>query len=257
MIKANNLSKQYGDTHVVRNATAWFPRGEVTSIIGPNGAGKSTLLSMACRLTESDAGQVLVADKPLNEWDLKDLAKRLAVLRQSNNITMRFTVRELVAFGRFPYSKGRLTAEDNRIIDDAMTELGIAHIQDRYLDQLSGGQRQMAFIAMVVAQDTDYIFLDEPLNNLDIRHSVEIMTTLHRLAHQMNKAVVIVVHDINFASCYSDNIVAMKRGEVVKSGKVSEVIEESTLSGIYDIPFTIRAVDGNRICMYYGSPALA
>lgn len=255
MIKTQQLSKKYGDTHVVRNASVWFPRGEVTSIIGPNGAGKSTLLSMACRLTHSDAGQVLIAEKPLNEWDLKDLAKRLAVLRQSNNITMRFTVRELVAFGRFPYSKGRLTTEDNHIIDSALSELGIAQIQDRFLDQLSGGQRQMAFIAMVVAQDTDYIFLDEPLNNLDIRHSVEIMTTLHRLAHQMNKAVVIVVHDINFASCYSDNIVAMKHGEVVKSGKVSEVIDAVVLGAIYDIPFTIQSVQGNRICMYYGSPA--
>ena len=257
MIKVEGVSKKYGDTYVVQNASVWFPRGEVTSIIGPNGAGKSTLLSMASRLTHSDAGQVLIADKPLHQWDLKELAKRLSVLRQANNITMRFTVRELVAFGRFPYSRGRLTAEDNRIIEQSLMELDILQIQDRYLDQLSGGQRQMAFIAMVVAQDTDYIFLDEPLNNLDIRHSIEIMTTLHRLAHQMNKAIVIVMHDINFASCYSDNIVAMKRGEVMKSGKVAEVIEETILSGIYEIPFTIKTIDSKRICLYYGSPMMA
>lgn len=256
MIKLELLSKKYGETYVVKNASAWFPRGAVTSIIGPNGAGKSTLLSMASRLTQSDAGQVLIEDRPLHSWDIKELAKRLAVLRQSNNITMRFTVRELVAFGRFPYSRGRLTLEDNLIIEQSLTTLDILHIQDRYLDQLSGGQRQMAFIAMVVAQDTDYIFLDEPLNNLDIRHSVEIMTTLHRLAHQMKKAIVIVMHDINFASCYSDNIVAMKRGEVIKSGKTIEVIDEKTLSDIYEIPFTIRTVDAQRICLYYGSPTL-
>ncbi|AJR06147.1 siderophore ABC transporter ATP-binding protein [Photobacterium gaetbulicola] len=253
MIKLTGLSKKYNDTLVVSQASALFPLGEVTSIIGPNGAGKSTLLSMASRLTESDAGEVLIAGKPLSQWDTQELSKRLAVLRQSNNINMRFTIRELVAFGRFPHSKGRLTNEDNRVIDEALEHLDITHIQDKFLDQLSGGQRQMAFIAMVVAQDTDYIFLDEPLNNLDIKHSVEIMQTIRRLAHKMNKAVVIVIHDINFASCYSDNIVAMRKGEVIKSGKVEEVIQQAIMEDIYNIPFKIQEVDGSRICMYYGS----
>ncbi|MGR5063061.1 iron ABC transporter ATP-binding protein [Photobacterium sp. DNB22_13_2] len=253
MIKLTGLSKKYNDTLVVSEASALFPLGEVTSIIGPNGAGKSTLLSMASRLTESDAGEVLIAGKPLSQWNTQELSKRLAVLRQSNNINMRFTIRELVAFGRFPHSKGRLTDEDNRIIDEALEHLDITHIQNKFLDQLSGGQRQMAFIAMVVAQDTDYIFLDEPLNNLDIKHSVEIMQTIRQLAHKMNKAVVIVIHDINFASCYSDNIVAMRKGEVIKSGKVDEVIQQSIMEDIYNIPFKIQEVDGSRICMYYGS----
>nr|WP_275660660.1 ATP-binding cassette domain-containing protein [Vibrio chagasii] len=241
----------YGKSLVVDDASAMFPKGEVTSIIGPNGAGKSTLLSMASRLTESDAGEVLIGDKLLAEWDTKELAKHLAVLRQSNNINMRFTIRELVCFGRFPHSQGRLKDEDNKIVDTALEHLGITDIQNKYLDELSGGQRQMAFIAMVVAQDTDYVFLDEPLNNLDIKHSVEIMQTLRRLAHEFNKAIVIVIHDINFASCYSDNIVAMKKGQVVKSGKVSEVVEKSVMESIYEIPFEIREFDGVRVCMYY------
>ena len=251
MIKLTGLSKKYGKTLVVDDANAMFPKGEVTSIIGPNGAGKSTLLSMASRLTESDAGEVVIGDKLLAEWDTKELAKHLAVLRQSNNINMRFTIRELVCFGRFPHSQGRLKDEDHKVVDTALEHLGITDIQNKYLDELSGGQRQMAFIAMVVAQDTDYVFLDEPLNNLDIKHSVEIMQTLRRLAHEFNKAVVIVIHDINFASCYSDNIVAMKKGQVVKSGKVSEVVEESVMESIYEIPFEIREFDGVRICMYY------
>ena len=251
MIKLTGLSKKYGKLLVVDDASAMFPKGEVTSIIGPNGAGKSTLLSMASRLTESDAGEVLIGDKLLAEWDTKELAKHLAVLRQSNNINMRFTIRELVCFGRFPHSQGRLKGEDNKIVDTALEHLGITDIQNKYLDELSGGQRQMAFIAMVVAQDTDYVFLDEPLNNLDIKHSVEIMQTLRRLAHEFNKAIVIVIHDINFASCYSDNIVAMKKGQVVKSGKVSEVVEKSVMESIYEIPFEIREFDGVRVCMYY------
>ncbi|MCC4775999.1 ABC transporter ATP-binding protein [Vibrio cyclitrophicus] len=251
MIKLTGLSKTYGKTLVVDDASAMFPKGEVTSIIGPNGAGKSTLLSMASRLTDSDAGEVVIGDKLLAEWDTKELAKHLGVLRQSNNINMRFTIRELVCFGRFPHSQGRLKDEDHKIVDTALEHLGITDIQNKYLDELSGGQRQMAFIAMVVAQDTDYVFLDEPLNNLDIKHSVEIMQTLRRLAHEFNKAVVIVIHDINFASCYSDNIVAMKKGKVVKSGKVAEVVEKSVMESIYEIPFEIREFDGVRICMYY------
>ncbi|MEZ9340610.1 ABC transporter ATP-binding protein [Vibrio sp. 10N.261.46.E12] len=251
MIKLTGLSKKYGKALVVDDASAMFPKGEVTSIIGPNGAGKSTLLSMASRLTDSDAGEVVIGDKLLAEWDTKELAKHLAVLRQSNNINMRFTIRELVCFGRFPHSQGRLKDEDHKIVDTALEHLGITDIQNKYLDELSGGQRQMAFIAMVVAQDTDYVFLDEPLNNLDIKHSVEIMQTLRRLAHEFNKAVVIVIHDINFASCYSDNIVAMKKGKVVKSGKVCEVVEQSVMESIYEIPFEIREFDGVRICMYY------
>lgn len=251
MIKLSGLSKKYNDNFVVKDASALFPKGVLTSIIGPNGAGKSTLLSMASRLTNSDAGEVVIADKPLNQWDNAELAKRLAVLRQSNNINMRFTVRELVAFGRFPHSQGRLSERDNEIIDKAMGHLDIQHIAGRYLDQLSGGQRQMAFIAMVVAQDTDYIFLDEPLNNLDIKHSVEIMGAIQHLAHDHGKAVVVVIHDINFAASYSDRIIAMKQGQVIKSGDTVEVIDEAVLSDIYEIPFTIREVEGQRICMYY------
>lgn len=253
MIKLSGISKQYGQTFVVKDADALFPCGQVTSIIGPNGAGKSTLLSMASRLTKSDAGQVMIGDKLLAEWDTKALAKKLAVLRQSNNINMRFTVRELVSFGRFPHSQGKLTTNDENVISESIARLAISDIEHKYLDELSGGQRQMAFIAMVVAQDTDYVFLDEPLNNLDIKHSVEIMHTLRKLAHEFNKAVVVVIHDINFASGYSDNIVAMKSGEVIAAGCVNQVIEKETMESIYEIPFDIREFDGQKFCMYYNA----
>ena len=251
MIKLTGLSKSYGKQAVVKNASAIFPKGAVTSVIGPNGAGKSTLLGMACRLTQADAGEVLIGDKLLAQWDSRELAKRLAVLRQSNSINMRFTVRELVAFGRFPHSKGRLTDEDNAIIDRAIDYLDIKAFEHRFIDELSGGQRQMAFIAMVVAQDTDYIFLDEPLNNLDIKHSVEIMQVLRRLAHAFDKALVIVIHDINFACSYSDHIVAMKKGEVFKAGTVAEVVQPEIMEAIYEIPFQVHELNGQRVCLYY------
>ncbi|NOH51526.1 ATP-binding cassette domain-containing protein [Vibrio coralliilyticus] len=251
MIKLQNLTKLFGQSKVVDDASAEFEKGKVTSIIGPNGAGKSTLLSMASRLIDKDGGRVFIDCRSLSEWDTKELAKRLAVLRQSNNITMRFTVREMVSFGRFPYSQGKLTEVDQLVIDKSISYLDLSDIQNKYLDELSGGQRQLAFIAMVMAQDTDYVFLDEPLNNLDIKHSLQIMRNVGRLAHEMNKAVVVVIHDINFAACYSDRIIALKKGRVVAQGPVSEVIQSDILESIYETPFNVIEVNGKRMCTYY------
>lgn len=251
MIKLEKLTKHFGKNAVVEQASAEFEKGKVTSIIGPNGAGKSTLLSMASRLMDKDSGRVLIESRELVDWDTKALAKKLAVLRQANTISMRFTVREMVSFGRFPYSKGKLTADDNQIIDQAIEYLDLKAIENKYLDELSGGQRQLAFIAMVIAQDTDYVFLDEPLNNLDIKHSLQIMKNIQRLAHEMNKAVVVVIHDINFASCYSDIIIALKKGKVVASGTVDEVIDADVLSAIYETPFNVMEVEGKRMCTYH------
>ncbi|RXJ74095.1 siderophore ABC transporter ATP-binding protein [Veronia nyctiphanis] len=251
MIKLAQLTKSYGTNKVVDEISAEFAKGKVTAIIGPNGAGKSTVLSMASRLLSRDNGTVHIDCKELSEWDNKELAKRLAVLRQANTITMRFTVKEMVSFGRFPYSRGRLTAEDKSVIEKAITYLDLTDIQDKYLDELSGGQRQLAFIAMVIAQDTDYVFLDEPLNNLDIKHSLQIMKNIQRLAHEMDKAVVVVIHDINFAACYADRIIALKKGKVAATGRVEEVIEPSVLEGIYETPFNVIDMNGKRMCLYY------
>ena len=206
---------------------------------------------MASRLVNKDDGFVYINGKEIADWDNKDLAKKLAVLRQSNNVTMRFTVREMVSFGRFPYSQGKLTKDDLEVINNALTYLDLITIQHKYLDELSGGQRQLAYIAMVIAQNTDSIFLDEPLNNLDIKHSLQIMRNIQKLAHEMNKAVVVVIHDINFAACYSDVIIALKKGEIIASGRVEEVIQADVLESIYETPFNIVEVDGKRMCTYY------
>ncbi|CAM2817756.1 MULTISPECIES: iron chelate ABC transporter ATP-binding protein VctC [Vibrio] len=251
MIKLKNLTKMFGQQTVVNAASTQFEKGKVTSIIGPNGAGKSTLLSMASRLINRDAGEVWIDNRELVDWDTKALAKKLSVLRQANSLTMRFTVRELVSFGRFPYSKGKLTQDDQQVIDQSIEYLDLSDIEHKYLDELSGGQRQLAFIAMVIAQDTDYVFLDEPLNNLDIKHSLQIMSTIQRLAHELDKAVVVVIHDINFASCYSDRIIAMKKGEMVASGSVEEVIQAQVLSNIYETPFRVVEMEGKLMCLYH------
>ncbi len=201
MLSVRNLVKRYGQVTVLDDISLDIPQGKITSLIGPNGAGKSTLLSVMSSLTRKDSGEVWIDGVEIGEWKSIKLAQKLAVLRQSNFTNLRLTVRQLVSFGRFPYSQGNLSGADQEIIDAALAYLKLEELQDRYLHQLSGGQRQRAYIAMVVAQDTEYILLDEPLNNLDMRHAVDIMKTLHNLAADLHKTVVIVLHDINFASC--------------------------------------------------------
>ena len=251
MIETRGLSKRYGDALVVDGVTLNIPKGGFTSIIGPNGAGKSTLLSMISRLAPMSAGSVMVDGLDVTKTPGSVLAKRLSILRQDNQTSLRLTVRELVAFGRFPHSQGRLTAEDQRHIEEAIAYLRLEPYASRHIDELSGGQRQRAYVAMVMCQDTEYVLLDEPLNNIDMRHAVEMMQLLRRAADEKGKTVVVVLHDINFASCYSDHIVAMRGGKLACQGAPAELVRDEVLAGLYDMQIKVHEVDGQRICVYF------
>ncbi|MBP1966117.1 ABC transporter ATP-binding protein [Paenibacillus aceris] len=251
MIEVRNVSKSYGNNPVLDNVSLRIGKGRITSLIGPNGAGKSTLISLISRLLTKDSGEILIDGEEVSKANSQELAKKLAILKQSNHINVRLTVRDLVSFGRFPYSQGKLTKADWQFVDQAIRYMELEDMQHKYLDQLSGGQNQRAFIAMVIAQDTEYILLDEPLNNLDMKHSVQIMKVLRRLADELGKTVIIVIHDINFASCYSDYIVAFKQGKLVKEGPVSEIIDSAVLRDIYEMDIAIREINGNKICVYF------
>ena len=235
----------------MNNVSFQIKRGKITSFIGPNGAGKSTVLGMMSRLLKKDSGEVFIDGKEISKWDTKELSKVMGILKQSNHLNVRLTIRDLVAFGRFPHSQGNLTAEDQVKIDEALAYMQLEDIQHKFLDELSGGQRQRAFIGMVLAQDTDYIFLDEPLNNLDMKHSVQIMKMLRRITDELGKTVVIVIHDINFASCYSDEIIALQDGEIAVTGTVDEIMQASTLSKLYDMDFNVQEINDKKICVYY------
>lgn len=251
MIEIKNVVKQYGSKNVVDNVSLSIQKGKITSFIGPNGAGKSTLLSIASRIIDKNQGEVFIDGKEISQWDNKELAKKISILKQTNHINIRLTIRELVSFGRFPYCEGKLTSEDWQYVYDALNYMALSNIQHKYLDELSGGQRQRAYIAMVIAQNTEYILLDEPLNNLDMKHSVDIMKILRQLVDELGKTVIIVIHDINFASCYSDYIVALNDGIVAKKGVVNEIINKEVLEGIYNMEFNIQNIQNNRICVYY------
>lgn len=253
MIQVRELTKLYGKKQVVENVSVDIRRGQITSFIGPNGAGKSTLLSMVSRLLDADTGEVLIDRTNTKQMKSNEFSKRVSILKQSNFMNVRLTIRELVSFGRFPYSRGRLNAEDEQMVDQAIEYMDLGDMENSYLDELSGGQRQRAFIAMVIAQDTDYVLLDEPLNNLDMKHSVQIMKILRRLVDELGKTVIIVLHDINFASVYSDRIVALKNGRVVKDGPTEEIIQSDALKEIYDMDIPIQQMNNCRICVYFNS----
>ena len=250
-IEIRNVTKSYGSKKVVDNVSVTIPTGKITSFIGPNGAGKSTVLSIMSRLLNADSGEIYLNGELLNRKKSSDIAKQLAILKQTNNINLRLTIEDLVSFGRFPYSKGNLTQTDRTFIDNAIAYMDLDDIRHQYIDSLSGGQRQRAYIAMTLAQDTDYILLDEPLNNLDMKHSVQIMQVLRKLVTELNKTVVIVIHDINFASCYSDYIVAMKNGKLVQQGEVNHIMQSTVLQDIYDMSIPIQDIDDHKIAVYF------
>lgn len=255
MIVARHLTKAYGTTPVVRDVSLEIPRGGLTSIIGPNGAGKSTLLGLLSRLLPATSGSVHVDDLDVAHAPSDVLARRLSILRQDNLVTARLTVRELVEFGRFPHSKGRLTADDTARTDDAIRYLGLEDLSGRFLDGLSGGQRQRAFVAMVLCQDTDYVLMDEPLNSLDMRHAAGMMKLIRKIADELGKTFVLVLHDINFASTYSDRIVAMREGAVVKQGSPAEIMQTGVLREIFDIDIPIHEIDGRKLGLFYPGSA--
>lgn len=250
-MEVRQLVKKYDGKIVVDNIDFELEKGKVTSIIGPNGAGKSTVMGIISRLIARDSGMVQFQGIDISKWKSKELAKHLAILTQANNIQMKLTVRELVAFGRFPYSAGRLTKEDIEQIDKAIDYMELKEMEGKYIDELSGGQRQRAYIAMVIAQDTDYVLLDEPTNNLDIYHARNLMRTVRRLCDELGKTVVLVLHELNYAAFYSDYICAMKNGKIAKYGSVKEVMTKENLSEIYGVDFEIIEIEGKPLSIYY------
>ncbi|MDR0922717.1 MAG: ATP-binding cassette domain-containing protein [Lactobacillales bacterium] len=251
MIEIQGIAKSYGEKRVLSEIDLSVKKGKMTAFIGPNGAGKSTLLSLVSRLIPNEQGEIYLDHSELKAWKTGELAKRLAVLKQMNQLNLRLSVRELVSFGRFPYSKGRLGKKDEELVDKALENLGLTELAEEMIDSLSGGQLQRAYIAMVLAQDTEYILLDEPLNNLDMNYALQMMKLLRRLVDEFGKTVVIVLHDINFASSYADDIVAMKNGQVFASGSAEKMIDEEVLNHLYDMNIRICQIEGKRFCMYF------
>lgn len=239
LLGAESIRMSVGSRLLLDDVTLGIADGDRVGVLGPNGAGKSTLLTMIGRLLDIDEGVIEVGGLNVATTKSADLAHTLSILRQENHYISRLTVRQLVSFGRFPHTRGRLTPQDEEIIDRYIGFLNLGDLQGRYLDQLSGGQRQRAYVAMVLTQETEYVLLDEPLNNLDIARSVEMMTMLERAAREFARTIVIVLHDINFAARYASQICALKDGAVAYVGPPSQIMTDEVLTDIFDTPVTV------------------
>ena len=253
MIEVKNISQSYtkGGVKNLDNVSLVVRENAVTALVGANGAGKSTLLGAMSNLVQTLSGEVLLDGVDVRKLKAAEIAKKIAFLKQTQQLSIRITVNDLVEFGRFPHCGGRLKEVDHQKVAEALAYMTITDLRHRFLDELSGGQRQRAFIAMILAQDTPYIFLDEPLNNLDIRYSVEMMKILKKLVSELNKTIVIVMHDINFASAYATHIIAMKDGKILNEGSPDKMITKSVLDPVFNHDFHITDYEGKRICLFF------
>jgi len=243
MIEILNAKKAYTKEVQIGPLNIQIPKAGLTSLIGPNGAGKSTALLMIGRLLQMDEGQIKVANMDIATSKSEDIAKVLTILRQENHFVTRLTVRQLVGFGRFP-------KEDEVIVSKYIDFLQLTDLENRYLDELSGGQRQRAYVAMVLCQETEYVMLDEPLNNLDVARSVQMMEHLRHATNEFGRTILTVMHDINFAAKYSDRICAMKDGKIAAFGEVNEIMNAELLTDIFETKIEIIEGPHGPIAIY-------
>ncbi|WP_117190180.1 iron ABC transporter ATP-binding protein [Rhizobium terrae] len=251
MIRIENVSLRHGSAEILHDISLTIPKGGITALIGPNGAGKSSLLSLIARLQPLQSGTISIDGFPVDTTPNRDLARIIAILRQDSIVASRLRVRELVGFSRFPHSRGRLTAEDRVVIDQSLQQFDLADLADRFIDTLSGGQRQRALVAMAFAQATDYLLLDEPLNNLDMYFARDLMRSLRRIADENGKTVVIVLHDINQAGAYADRIIAMKAGRIAADGSPAELLRPEILQAIFGFRMEVADMGGTPVVLHF------
>ncbi|MBH0096848.1 ATP-binding cassette domain-containing protein [Psychrobacter sp. NZS113] len=247
MIKLDNISYHIGKQQILHDITLSLPSGQVIALIGPNGAGKSTLFSVMARLQPLQSGQVCFGEHDIVSCHARTLSKTVAMLGQENHVQGRLRVHELLMFGRYPYHQGQPTTDDQQKVLEIIERFELELLADRFLSTLSGGQRQRVLIAMIVCQDTPYLLLDEPLNNLDMYHSGRLMRELRELSHSQQKTVVIVLHDINQAAQFADTVVTMKEGQVMAVGQPVDVITQETMKQLYNVDVTVLNHQGRPV----------
>ena len=236
-VVASSVTVGYGQRTIIRDLSATFPAGKITTIVGPNGCGKSTLLRAISGLLNLDTGTVSVDGQNISDMKRKDVARILGMLPQSPVAPEGLLVSDLVARGRHPHQAWfrQWSSTDEDAVFEALKQTGSADLASRTLDELSGGQRQRVWISMVLAQNTDILFLDEPTTYLDLATSVDILELVDSLRQELGRTVVMVLHDLNLAVRYSDYLVVMKDGQVIASGTPAEVITAELLQEAFDL----------------------
>ncbi|MDN5665017.1 MAG: ATP-binding cassette domain-containing protein [Psychrobacter sp.] len=247
MIKLDNISHHIGKQQILHDISLSLPSAQVIALIGPNGAGKSTLFSVMARLQPLQSGKVMFGEHDIVICPARTLAKTVAMLSQDNQVQGRLRVHELLMFGRYPYHQGQPSAQDEQKVQEVIARFELEPLAERFLSTLSGGQRQRVLIAMIVCQDTPYLLLDEPLNNLDMYHAGRLMRELRELSWSQQKTVVIVLHDINQAAQFADTVVMMKTGQVMAVGQPVDVITKDTMKDLYNVDVTVLNHQGRPV----------
>ncbi len=264
VLRANQISACFGERTVIHGLSLSIKGREIISIIGPNGSGKSTLLRILARNLKPRQGTVLLDGKDIKELNGKELARRLAILHQAPHSSGDLTVRDLVAYGRFPHqswrwpSRARTGPEDKSVVEWALEQTGLLPLALRSLNTLSGGERQRAWIAMALAQKPRILLLDEPTTYLDLYHQLEVLDLLARLNQEQDIAVVMALHDINYAARYSDTVAVLSQGSLYASGRPAEVITGEMLRAVFGVEadFWLDS-NGKPFCLARGIAASA
>jgi len=234
-LEIHNLSVAYGEAPVLKSLDVSAASGEVLGIIGPNGCGKSTFVKTIAGIIEPAAGTIRLDGTDLLTLPKNEIAKRVGYVPQDFRQLASITVLDTVTIGRRPHVSWTLTKKDFSIVRSAMQSLAILPLAQKRLDQLSGGERQKVFIARALAQEPLVYLFDEPTSALDIRHQIAVFRLIRSLAHENGAAVLVVVHDLNFAQYYADRIVLMKKGQVVGAGTPEEVMTRDAIRAVYGV----------------------
>lgn len=236
-LEAHNLTLGYDTKQICQNLSLEIPQGKFTVIVGPNGCGKSTLLKSLCRLLKPTQGSILLDGKDIHQWPTKEVAKKLGLLPQSANTPNGIRVHDLVARGRYPHQSmfRQWSDDDQKAVNHAMQAASVVELADQSVDSLSGGQRQRVWIAMVLAQQTPTLMLDEPTTYLDIAHQIELLDLFKSLNRREGRTVVAVLHDLNQACRYADHIIALHGGELVAKGAPSDIIDEQLIERVFGL----------------------
>ncbi|QCS44050.1 ABC transporter ATP-binding protein [Natrinema versiforme] len=235
------LSYPTSEETIVDCARLDVPEEAVTALVGPNGSGKSTLLKALSNHLEPDTGSVQIHGEDLDTFDRKELARELGVLSQENDSLSSISVEDLVYHGRYPHRDffDGVSEADHQAVERAIELAGIEEIRDTELGQLSGGQKQLAWIAMVLAQDTDVLLLDEPTTFLDVHHQFRVLETIRQLNEEKGVTVAVILHDISQAARFADYLVAMRDGKLYDWGPPEEVVTEQLLADVFGVEATV------------------
>jgi iron complex transport system ATP-binding protein len=250
-MELENLSFQYGKQTVLDAVSARIGKGKITTIIGANGSGKTTLLYLMTKNLKPVSGGVYLDGKNIQQIRLRDFSRQVAIVHQSNSAPNDVTVKSLVAYGRSPHDSfyRRRTGQDEEIVSWAMQVTNVYNYRDRPISTLSSGQRQRVWIAMALAQKTEILMLDEPTTYLDIRYQVQILNLIRNLNQELGMTIVMVLHDINQALCYSDEVIGLKEGRVIVQGGLRESINNATLQEIFDVNLKVLEMQEHRFVL--------